>query len=187
MKTQRLCQRIQSQLPDHINKKLNSQETNQITAHLADCPACREEYRLLEQTYSVLRNEPEINPPDLVPADFARRIREHIELKKSRPFVWQPRLITVPAVLALVFILAVSFFKIDLKNRASQVSPAADIWLEESPAGNSLWTELLKDEEELSQELRLIYWESENVNALVDQLTDEEFEILEENLKNRHI
>ena len=187
MKTKKPCQQVQSQLPDYINKKLNPQETNQIIAHLADCPACREEYRSIERVYAVLQEEPETSPQKLVPADFARRVREHIELKKSRPFVWQPRLVTVPAALALVLILAVSFFKIDLKNRASQVSPAADIWLEESPAGNSLWTELLKDEEELSQELQLIYWESENVNLLLDQLTDEEFKTLEENLKNRHI
>jgi anti-sigma factor RsiW len=60
------CGKIRPLLVDYSDGVLSADKTRQIAAHLAQCPACREELRLLEHSLALARevwNESATNEP----------------------------------------------------------------------------------------------------------------------------
>ncbi|MBW1917516.1 MAG: zf-HC2 domain-containing protein [Deltaproteobacteria bacterium] len=71
------CQSIQELLSAYMDDELPLTQKEMIQAHLAICPACRQELARLEHLWQALANLPETAPPsDLVEGVLARLPRQ---------------------------------------------------------------------------------------------------------------
>ncbi|MGD0383297.1 MAG: zf-HC2 domain-containing protein, partial [Thermoguttaceae bacterium] len=91
------CKKIRLSLVDYSDGALSADKTRQIANHLAQCPACREELRLLEHSLVLARevwNEAATTEP-LVLCDKPLAVPRKIDNKslavlrrKRRPLAW---------------------------------------------------------------------------------------------------
>ena len=100
------CHTIRPSLVDHSDGTLPPDESEKIAAHLADCPACRKELRLLEHSLVLLRevwneaatNEPlAVSQPATQPLAVSRKPR-------SRTLVWLGSVAAACAVVAAILL-----------------------------------------------------------------------------------
>lgn len=180
------CFKYQPELADYLEKKLSFEEEKELARHLAECPSCQQELGELEQTFAILGEEKGRELSDSFWSTFAVEIRERIEKKKSRAFVLRPRLVLIPAAVALVLFLAINLFRVDQGYLAKR-TPGSEqnlAWLEEEPDQKMFAQELNQTIDEMSQEAEKAYWENENLGVLLAELSDQEFNILQEKVKN---
>ncbi|MGD0519372.1 MAG: zf-HC2 domain-containing protein [Thermoguttaceae bacterium] len=94
------CDKIRLLLVDYSDGSLSANETRQIADHLAQCPACREEFRLLEHSLALARevwNEAATNEPLAVPRGIRTRRRTI-----RRPLAWIGGAATISTVVVLL-------------------------------------------------------------------------------------
>ena len=77
------CAEVRERLSDWIDQALAPADRERLEAHLAGCPACREEADRLQRTVLLLRQA----PPVRAPAGFVDRV-----LARARPEPWPRRL-----------------------------------------------------------------------------------------------
>jgi anti-sigma factor RsiW len=104
------CGKIRLLLMDYSDGALSADETRQIAAHLAQCPACREELRLLEHSLALARevwNESATNEPPAVlqttnkPLAVSRGIGPKRGIIR-RPLAWLGGALAISAVVILL-------------------------------------------------------------------------------------
>jgi anti-sigma factor RsiW len=180
------CKQYQPELPDYLQKRLSSSEEKEVAGHLLECQSCQEELRRLEATLEMLQKEPEVEFSAGFWSDFAAELRGKIEKKQKRVSLLQPKYVLVPAAAALVLFLAVNLFQIDqgyLARKSLQPEQGL-VWLETYPGQQIFTPELEQSLENLSQGVEEIYWQNENLNLLLAELSEEEFGVLEEKVKD---
>ncbi|HSJ63814.1 MAG TPA: zf-HC2 domain-containing protein [Gemmatimonadaceae bacterium] len=81
---------IRDRLPDWVNESLGVGDATDVEAHLARCPACTAEARLLRALRDALRAEPEIDLGRIGSAVVARTLGSAVRTEPRRG--WRPLL-----------------------------------------------------------------------------------------------
>ena len=103
------CTVVRSWLFRFLDRELSQGERIQLEDHLASCPSCMREWKILSLPQRIARSIPVLEPPPL----FYSRLRARLELQKQSITIWQIILglsrQIVPA-LATVTLLIISLF-----------------------------------------------------------------------------
>jgi hypothetical protein len=79
------CGGIRSWLFRRLDDELSPQEREQLDAHLAICPSCTREWRLLSLPRLIGRSIPALEPPPF----FYARLKARLEREKQSITIWQ--------------------------------------------------------------------------------------------------
>jgi hypothetical protein len=81
------CQKADDKLVHFLNDELQPSEYIFVENHLSECPVCQIEYRQLDDTMSVLRSIPQLEPPANLVLKIRRRLQEEQKNKtQNAPF-----------------------------------------------------------------------------------------------------
>jgi anti-sigma factor RsiW len=140
------CTRTREALPEYSDGRLGSVRAGEVRAHLDRCADCRREEALLQGTWNVLENYPEINADLLTP----------VRRKVRGPWVRFLK-IAAPVAAAAAVLLAV-FLVVDSTPKPAPEAVQVQVELEKmSPEDRSLLIELAKDEnKELIENMELL-------------------------------
>jgi len=69
------CEQVTSQLSAYMDGELPPQQAEEVRRHLAECPACAEEYRLLSQTWDILLADAAPEPSPGFTQRFWQKVR----------------------------------------------------------------------------------------------------------------
>ena len=98
------CTQASHQLQLYIDHRLTVEKTRKLEAHIASCPACRQELELLEEITTSLHNlKPVIEPPDMT-AQIMQRIAFSPRRNAPRFSLLRPSLPELLAVIILATI-----------------------------------------------------------------------------------
>lgn len=90
------CHQIQEQLSQYLDNRLDDEKRSEIEEHLAACPRCLPEAKLLSDGIKGVAGLPEIAPP----AGFSQRVMTRIRNEKEKPTFWsrlfQPLWVKIP-------------------------------------------------------------------------------------------
>ena len=107
--SQMRCSVARSWLFRLLDRELSYEEKVQLEDHLASCPSCMKEWRILTLPQRIARSFPVLEPPPF----FYSRLRARLEMQKQSITIWQIILglsrQIVPA-LATVTLLIISLF-----------------------------------------------------------------------------
>ncbi len=122
------CQEVQIELPNYLEKSLDSLRMKNIEMHLLSCPLCHEEADGILDCVKQVAQLPRVDPP----AGFAQRIMAQVREIEVKPMFWQrispPLKIGMPmqaAAVVLVAILAVFLYQKESQiknNRPDELS-----------------------------------------------------------------
>ncbi|HUW34785.1 MAG TPA: zf-HC2 domain-containing protein [Planctomycetota bacterium] len=70
------CDEIRAQLSAYFDGELPAGQADAVRRHLDECPACMNEYKLLQSTWQMLLASDEIEPSADFARNFWRRLRE---------------------------------------------------------------------------------------------------------------
>jgi len=70
------CNEIRAQLSAYFDGQLTAEQAAAVRRHLDECPACMNEYKLLQSTWRMLLAGDEIEPSADFARNFWRRLRE---------------------------------------------------------------------------------------------------------------
>ena len=101
---------IQDQLPDYLNNQLPDAERFALEAHVAQCPACREELQSMEQFWQVLGKAPVPEPSENLRPEFYAMLAAYKETMPTAPanplggiWQWLQRLLVPQQALRLAY------------------------------------------------------------------------------------
>jgi hypothetical protein len=121
------CQEIQEHLSQYLDNRLDGEERREIEEHLAVCPRCLPEAKLLSDGIKGVAALPEIDPP----AGFSKRIMTQIRSEAETPTLWarlfRPLTIKLPlhaTALVLVAGLAVYLYRANDPIQQGMVAPS---------------------------------------------------------------
>ena len=182
----RKCDQYQVKLIDFLKKKLSQEEEKDLAGHLSECPTCQFELKEMENLLEALKEEQNVELSPTFWSSFPAQVRERIESQKKRAKGFKPSWVLVPMVTAAAIFMAVSLFKVDQQNLAKRMSgpEGTMVWLESKPSQSQFAMELEEVAEDLNQVLEKEYWQNEDLSILLAELSDEEFNSLEEKVKN---
>jgi anti-sigma factor RsiW len=81
------CSEVKELLSSYVDGMLPAGQMQAVDEHLSLCPSCQEELQLLEQTINLLRDLPEIEPPeDLTASIMAGLPQPKVKNKGLAPF-----------------------------------------------------------------------------------------------------
>jgi hypothetical protein len=88
------CDHNKEQLPDYLNKQLPDAERFAMEAHMAKCPACREELQSMEQLWQMLGSVPVPEPSENLRPEFYAMLASYKETMPTAPAnplggIWQ--------------------------------------------------------------------------------------------------
>ena len=87
------CQEIRKKIPDLLNDGLAAAEASRLREHLLSCPACREEFQELNETWTRLGILEEEQPGPELRRDFYRRLESYQkELAPRQRTEWRQEL-----------------------------------------------------------------------------------------------
>lgn len=108
------CDEIQKHLSEYLDNRLDDAQRREIEKHLASCPRCLPEAKLLSAGIKGVADLPEVEPP----AGFSQRVMARIRAEAEKPTLWarlfQPFKIKIPlhaTALLLVVGLAVYLYR----------------------------------------------------------------------------
>ncbi len=126
------CHQIQEHLSQYLDHRLESGERHEIEAHLASCPDCLPEAKLLSDAIKRVAGLPELEPP----IGLSQRVMAQIRREAAPPTLWdrlfRPLRIKLPlhaTALLLVAGLAVFLYRANDLSRTEMIAPS-----EPSPA-----------------------------------------------------
>lgn len=106
------CRHIIERIPEWIDQTLSAEDATMVGQHLADCHACRAEFRAYSKTWNALKTWPDIEPD----AGYVARFWTRLSLRKP----WYQRLleaiISLWAKQRLVPTMVMTFFLIFLMS-----------------------------------------------------------------------
>ena len=97
------CKKVKEKFSAFIDNELDREETSEIEQHLAECPRCNQEMKLLTQAWDALEVWEKTEPSDNFEARFWQRVRE----REPRQSFFQKilkRLIPVPAMAMIILL-----------------------------------------------------------------------------------
>ncbi|MCP4582350.1 MAG: hypothetical protein GY839_12110 [candidate division Zixibacteria bacterium] len=116
------CSEIHDRLDDHIRDLLSPDVADKVTAHLADCPACAEEYESHKRLLTLLEAEPDLSNDKAELADFLPGVWDKIENGRTKSYKgWLYKL--APS-LAAAALLAFIIFKPAIETTPVQIVDA---------------------------------------------------------------
>lgn len=106
------CQHIIERIPEWIDQTLSTEDTAMVSQHLADCQACREEFRAYAKTWNVLKTWPDVEPDTGYVARFWTRLslqkRWHERVWEAISSLWAKQRLVPTMALAFLFVLLMS-------------------------------------------------------------------------------
>jgi hypothetical protein len=167
---------------------------SRLRSHIESCRECGRYYKEISELREILNRQSfEVLPGELDGITLENIIRsEKPEIRKAGIFqsIFSLRWFWVPAAVAAVLLMLMVLPKNnDVGNSDSQVVQNNTIYLgdgvfvESEEQASALTASLVSDESELDLLADELIYESD-VDDLLDSMTDEEFEILYERLKN---
>ncbi len=179
------CNKYKVKLADYLKKLLSAEEERELVRHLTDCAECQQELREMEATLEVLSEEKELELPQTFWNEMSGKIKTGIEKEKVKRPIFKPAWVLAPIAAMMALFLAVNLFEIDQSNLAKkEILPEGSLaWLEVPADSNHIEQELNQALAELSQEVEETYWEKEDLNTLLAELSDQEFKNLTEEIK----
>ena len=69
------CDEIKQLLMAYLDGELSAEQAAAVQQHLAECPACAREHRLLQRTWEMLLEDEDIEPSPDFARDFWQRVR----------------------------------------------------------------------------------------------------------------
>lgn len=121
------CHQIQEQLSLYLDNRLDNEKRREIEAHLASCPRCLPEAKLLSDGIKRVAGLPEIEPP----AGFSQRVMTQIRSEAETPTLWarlfQPLKTKLPlhaTALLLVVGLAVYLYRTNEPSQREMIAPS---------------------------------------------------------------
>lgn len=186
MKRMKACEKYQQQLPDFVRKMLAPEEEKELIRHLADCPTCQPELKEMEATFQVLKQEKELELPQSFWNDLTESIGTEIEKKQRKIVVFKPAWILAPAAAVIALFLAISLFTVDRQNLAkkSTLPEGSLTWLETQPGEENFNQVIDQTLADMNQEVEKAYWQEEDIVTLLAELSEHEFQTLEEKVKS---
>ncbi|HID93111.1 MAG TPA: hypothetical protein EYP60_03340 [bacterium (Candidatus Stahlbacteria)] len=100
------CKRIKEKLSAFIDNELEEKKRLEIEQHLADCPVCNQEVKVLTQAWNALEVWKKIRASDSFEARFWQRVRE----REQRQFLPQRlfrRIVQIPVPVAAAIVLVI--------------------------------------------------------------------------------
>ena len=99
------CKKVKEKLSAFMDNELKDNERLKIDQHLADCPFCLQEAKLLAQTWSALEVWEKMEVPHNFETRFWQRVREREEKKLSiQKLIRSIVRIPVPAAAAIILV-----------------------------------------------------------------------------------
>jgi anti-sigma factor RsiW len=180
------CDKHKIELVDFVRKKLSLEKEKDLAKHLAECPDCQRELKEIESAVEILKEEREIELSPSSWAGFPAQVRERIESQKKRAKGFKPSWVLVPMATAAAIFMAVSLFKVDQQNLAKRMSgpEGTMVWLGGKTNQSEFAAEVEEAVKDLNQVVEKEYWQNEDLSILLAELSDEEFNSLEEKVKN---
>ncbi|HPM37625.1 MAG TPA: hypothetical protein PK186_08730 [candidate division Zixibacteria bacterium] len=174
-----------AEVRDMLHESLGADElSGEAAAHLAGCPACRALHEELRATAEGARTAGEFELTDLESARLLARIDGEIErldeAQRGRTPAWLPWLAPAAAAAALILAIALTGDRFDPRVAVTSDSPAT-AGEATAAAEDSLYDDL--DEPTVQALLEDVSARpaGEPSNALLDDLTDDEYEYLAKN------
>lgn len=100
------CKRVKENLSAFIDNELEGKKRLEIEEHLADCPVCNQEAKLLTQAWNALEVWEKIKASDSFEVRFWQRVRE----REQRQFLPQRlfrKIIQIPVPVAAAIVLVI--------------------------------------------------------------------------------
>jgi len=181
----RECEKYQNQLADYIRKILSPEEEKELARHLADCPDCQSEYREMEAVLEVLKEEKELELPPAFWGELAGSTGTKIDKKKERIPRFKPAWVLAPAAAITALFLAINLFQVDkgYLTKKESLPEGALVWFESEATQTTFDQEINQTLAKMSQEIEKVYWEDEEIETLLAELSETEFQTLEEQVK----
>ena len=102
------CQKVRKKLSAFIDNELDGAMRVKLEEHLRECFSCRQELRLLSQTWEVLGIWEKIEPSDNFEAKFWQRVKEKVKERELKPrarlFQWLTKIAVPSSAIALIFL-----------------------------------------------------------------------------------
>ncbi|OGV96753.1 hypothetical protein A2W24_03630 [Microgenomates group bacterium RBG_16_45_19] len=182
----RKCDQYQVKLIDFLKKELSQEEEKDLAGHLSECPTCQFELKKMENLLEALKEEQNVELSPTFWSSFPAQVRERIESQKKRAKGFKPSWVLVPMATAAAIFMAVSLFKVDQQNLAKRMSgpEGTIVWLGGATNLSEFAAEAEEAVKDLDQAVEKEYWQNEDLSILLAELSDEEFNSLEEKVKN---
>ncbi|UCG13404.1 MAG: zf-HC2 domain-containing protein [Deltaproteobacteria bacterium] len=100
------CRKYQLQFQLHLDGDLSPEERQLLQAHLTECLPCYRKWSSLQKTRELLRQLPDLDPPDHVRTDVMAQLKEHHQ--RQRPWFLADRRQWLPVGVALTALLVIS-------------------------------------------------------------------------------
>ena len=186
MKRMKECEKYQQQLADFVRKMLSPEDEKELVRHLADCSECQQELREMEAAFEVLKQEKELELPQAFWNGLTEEIRFRVEQKRGKTTIFRPKWGLVPVAAIVALLVVVSLFTVDRQNLAKKntLREGSLVWLETQPGEQNFDQIIDQTLADMNQEVEKAYWEEEDIVTLLAELSDQEFQTLEEKVKS---
>lgn|SRR5574341_338465 len=186
MKRKKECEKSRQQLADFVSQMLSPEEEKELVRHLADCPTCQMELKKMESTFQVLKQEKRPELSQSFWSSLTESIHTEIERKQRKIAVFKPAWVLAPAAAVIALFLAISLFTVDRQNLAkkSTLPEGSLVWLGTQPGEENFNRVIDQTLADMNQEVEKAFWEEEDIVTLLAELSEHEFQTLEEKVKS---
>lgn len=120
------CQHIQEKLPEYLDKMLQPDENKRVEAHLTSCAQCRQEAALLQKSWAMLNEAPEIDPSPAYISNFYTKLTQKAPAPAFAQWFLRPVMLRIiPAFAAICLVIFVSYTAILKTSKPSDVQALA--------------------------------------------------------------
>jgi hypothetical protein len=201
------CRKITSLLVDYYEGSLSSEDRKLVEDHLKVCSHCRKELKEMESLFEVLNQEKTEKMDENFWINFVPEIRGRIEQTSPRRVIWNlfPRLGSLLGSVVVIILVGIILFSRDYNFQISGVSDLAEtetyslyefenttdqlagiLSLAEGTEGLS---DLISPDDKqsilaLEEIIDDQYWKKAELEDLLDDLSSEELNLLEEKIEN---